>query len=83
MLDVAIEREQQYHEDEYHREPLQRVEVAAHLQQRVGGIIIGVKHQQVRITTDSVADTDIVAIAAAYRIILAANGCKYQIITTV
>ncbi len=62
---------------------MQYVEVAAHLHQRVGSIIIGVEHQQVRIACHGITDADIVAVAAAHGVVLAAHGGEHQIVAAV
>ena len=83
MLDVKAEAQQQHHKDKQHRQPLQHVEIVVHLQQRVGRIIIGVEHQQVRVAGNGVADADIVALAAAHGVVLAAHGGEAEIVAAI
>ena len=83
VLDVETERQEQHDEDKSHGQPLQGVEILAHLNQRVCRIIIGIEHEQVGIAADGITDTDIVAVAAAHRVVLAADRGKHQIVATI
>ena len=62
VSDVKAEADKQHQEDEGHGQPLQDVEVRVQLQQRVGGVVIGVKHHEVRLLADGIADASVVAV---------------------
>ena len=83
MAQVETERQQQYDEHECHREPLQYVEVATHLHECVGCIIIRVEHEQVRVAAYGVANAVIVALAAAHSIVGTAYRSEHKEIPAV
>ena len=59
---------------------MQYIEVTAHPEQRVGGVVISVEHQQSGVAADGIADADVVAVAATHRVVGAAHGGEYQVV---
>ena len=83
VLQVEVEAHEQHDKHEQHRDPLQHVEVLTHLVQGVGGIIIGVEHEQVWILRDGVTDLDIVTLTAAHGVVGTAHGGETEIVAAI